>query len=88
MISIRVYSVWAVLGLCGCVGFSCGDEQASVASLVAEHGPWSAGSAPMVHGLSFSAACGTFPDSGSNSCPLCLQANSLPLSPSEALKNI
>ena len=33
----------------------------------------------MVHGLSCSAACGIFPDEGSNPCPLHWQADSQPL---------
>ena len=33
----------------------------------------------MVHGLSCSAACGVFPDQGSNPCPLRWQADSYPL---------
>ena len=48
-----------------------------VASLVAEHGLqvcglqqlWHAGSVVVAHGLSCSAACGIFPDQGSNPCP-------------------
>ena len=38
-----------------------------------------AGSAIVAHGLSFSAACGIFPDQGSNPCPLHWQADSQPL---------
>ena len=38
------------------------------------------GSIAVAHGLSCSAACGIFPDQGSNSCLLHWQANSLPLS--------
>ena len=34
----------------------------------------------LIHGFSFSVACGTFPDQGSNSCLLHWQADSLPLS--------
>ena len=33
----------------------------------------------MAHGLSCSAACGIFPDQGSNPCPLHWQADSQPL---------
>ena len=47
-----------------------------VASLVAQHGLYSAGSVVVVHGLSCSAACGIFPDQGSNPCPLHWQADS------------
>ena len=38
-----------------------------------------AGSAAVVHGPSRSAACGIFPDQGSNPCPLHWQADSQPL---------
>ena len=38
-----------------------------------------AGSVVVVHGPSCSAACGTFPDQGSNPCPLHWQADSQPL---------
>ena len=38
-----------------------------------------AGSVIVAHGLSCSAACGTFPDQGSNPCPLHWQADSQPL---------
>ena len=50
----------------------------AVASLVAEHElqqMWLLGSSTssvvVVHGLSFSVACGIFPDQGSNPCTLC-----------------
>ena len=38
-----------------------------------------AGSVAVAHGLSCSAACGIFPDQGSNPCPLHWQADSQPL---------
>ena len=38
-----------------------------------------AGSVAVAHGLSCSAACGIFPDQGSNPCALHLQADSQPL---------
>ena len=38
-----------------------------------------AGSVVVAHGPSFSAACGIFPDQGSNPCPLHWQADSQPL---------
>ena len=40
---------------------------------------WSAGSVVVAHGPSCSAACGIFPDHGSNPCPLHWQADSQPL---------
>ena len=49
------------------------------ASLVAEHRLRRAGSVIVAHGLSSSAACGIFPDQGSNLCPLHWQADSQPL---------
>ena len=61
----------------------------AVVSLVMEHGPggsgvtasrlWSTSSTGVAHGLSFSKACGIFPDRGSNPCLLHWQAGSLPL---------
>ena len=38
-----------------------------------------AGSVVVAHGLSWSAACGIFPDQGPNPCPLYWQADSQPL---------
>ena len=40
------------------------------ASVAVAHGLSSAGSVVVAHGLSCSAACGIFPDQGSNLCPL------------------
>ena len=77
----------AVLSLRCCVQAfsSCGEQGLlflvvrglliAVASLVVEHGLWSAGSVVVVHGPS-SAACGIFPDQGSNLCPLHWQGDS------------
>ena len=45
-------------------------------SVVVAHGLQSAGSVVVVRGLSCSAACGMFPDQGSNPCPLHWQADS------------
>ena len=51
-----------------------------VASLVAEStGSRRAGSVVVAHGPCCSAACGIFPDQGSNPCPLHWQADSQPL---------
>ena len=49
------------------------------ASLVGSTGSRCAGSVVVAHGLSCSAACGIFPDQGSNPCPLHWQADSQPL---------
>ena len=78
-----IYLFLAALGLrCGagashCSGFSCCGAQAlgARASVVVARGPESAGSVVVVHGLSCPAACGIFPDQGSNPCPLHWQAD-------------
>ena len=58
----------------------CGLQQLwHVGSVVVAHGLQSTGSVVVVHGLSCSAACGIFPDQGSNLCPLHWQADSQPL---------
>ena len=41
-----------------------------VGSIVAAPGLWSTGSTVVPHGLSYSTACGIFPDQGSNPCLL------------------
>ena len=55
-----------------CGGFSCCGAQAlgAQASVVVDRGLYSAGSVVVAHGLCGSAACGIFPDQGSNPCPL------------------
>ena len=50
-----------------------------VASLVGSTDSRRAGSVSVAHGPSCSAACGIFPDQGSNPCPLHWQADSQPL---------
>ena len=64
-----------------CGGFSCCGARAlgTRASVVVARGLQSTGSVVVVHGLSCSAACGIFPDQGSNLCPLHWQADSQPL---------
>ena len=81
----------AVLGLrfharafssCGKRGHSssqCAGLSHFAASLVGSTGSRRAGSVTVAHGPSCSAACGTFPDQGSNLCPLHWQADSQPL---------
>ena len=49
-------------------------------SVVVAPGLWSTGSIAVAHRLNYSAACGIFPDQGSNPCLLHWQADSLPLS--------
>ena len=60
-----------------CGGFSCCGALAlgAWASVVAAIRLQSAGSVVVVQGLSCSAACGIFPDQGSNPCPLHWQAD-------------
>ena len=70
-----------------CIGFSCCGAQGMfrlqqlghLGSVVVAPG-LSTGSVIVAHKLSCSAACGIFPDQGSNPCLLHWQANSLPLS--------
>ena len=71
-----------------CGGFSCCGHRLQarglqqlwrMGSVVVGRGLWSAGSVVVAHGLSCSAACGIFPDQGSNPCPLHWQADSQPL---------
>ena len=57
-----------------CVGLSL-----SQPLLLRSTGSRRAGSVIVAHGLSCSAACGIFPDQGSNPCPLHWQADSKPL---------
>ena len=66
-----------------CVGFSLqwlllfgARALGAQASVVVARRLWSAGSVVAVHGLSCSAACGIFPDQGSNLCSLHWQADS------------
>ena len=54
-----------------CMGFS-----SQWLLLLQSMGSRHAGSVVVAHGLSCSTACGTFPDQGSNQCPLHWQADS------------
>ena len=98
-----IYLFLAVLGLRLCVRFfsSCGKRgplfiavrgPLTVAALLQSTGSRRAGSVAVGHGPSCSAACGIFPDQGSNPCPLHWQADSQPLrhqgSPQHFLKNV
>ena len=83
----------AVLGLCFCARAfsSCGKRgplfiavraprlSLSRPLLLRSTGSRRAGSVIVAHGPSCSAACGIFPDQGSNPCPLLWQADSQPL---------
>ena len=64
-----------------CGGPSCCRVRApgAWASVVVARRLQSAGSVVVAHGLRCSAACGIFPDQGSNPCPLHWQADSQPL---------
>ena len=64
-----------------CSGLSCCGAWAlgTRASVVVAGRLLSAGSVVVAHGLRCSAACGIFPDQGSNPCPLRWQADSQPL---------
>ena len=85
------YLFLGVLGLCCCTrAFSMGTRRAAHArrkQLVCRGAPrscssWalmSGGSAVVAHGLRRSVAYGTFPDQGSNLCPLHQQLDSYPL---------
>ena len=88
---IYLYLFLAVLGLrfcarafssCGNGGHSssrCAGLSLSWPLLLRSTGSRRAGSVIVGHGPSYSAACGIFPDQGSNPCPLHWQADSQPL---------
>ena len=85
---IYLYLFLAVLGLRFCAGASsscgsgghsssrCAGLSPSRPLLLWSTGSRRAGSVVVAHGLSRSAACGIFPDQGSNPCPLHWQADS------------
>ena len=88
LICLFIYLFLAVLGLCFCARAfsSCGERGplfiavrgplTIAASLVGSTGSRRASSVVVARGLSCSAACGIFPDQGSNPCPLHWQADS------------
>ena len=90
-IYLFIYLFLAVLGLrfCARAFSSCGKRGplfiavsgplTIAASLLRSTGSSRAGSVVVAHGPSCSAACGIFPDQGSNPCPLHWQADSQPL---------
>ena len=73
---VRAFSSWASGGHSSlwCAGLSL-----SRPLLLQSTGSRRAGSVVVAHGPSCSAACGIFPDQGSNPCPLHWQADSQPL---------
>ena len=104
LLLLFLYLFLAVSGLrfCARASSSCGKRgplfiavrRASSLSrplLLRSTGSRRAGSVVVAHGLSCSAACGIFPDQGSNPCPLHRQADSQPPrhqgSPSHSLLN-
>ena len=63
----------------GCSSSRCAGLSLSRPLLLQSTGSRRAGSAVVAHGPICSAACGIFPDQGSNPCPLHWQADSQPL---------
>ena len=76
-ISLRGLSLAAASG--GHSSSRCAGLSLSRPLLLRSTGSRHAGSVVVAHGLSCSAACGIFPDQGSNPCPLHWQADSQPL---------
>ena len=76
-VSVRGLSLAAASG--GHSSSRCAGLSLSRPLLLRSTGSRCAGSAIVAHGLSCSAACGIFPDQGSNPCPLHWQADSQPL---------
>ena len=76
-VSVRGLSLVAASG--GHSSSRCVDLSLSRPLLLRSTGSRRAGSLVVAHGPSCSAACGIFPDQGSNPCPLHWQADSQPL---------
>ena len=76
-VSVRGLSPAAASG--GHSSSRCAGLSPSRPLLLRSTGSRRAGSEVVAHGLSCSAACGIFPDQGSNPCPLHWQADSQPL---------
>ena len=76
-VSVRGLSLVAASG--GHSSSQCAGLSLSRPLLLRSTGSRRAGSAIVAHGPSCSAACGIFPDQGSNPCPLHWQADSQPL---------
>ena len=76
-VSVRGLSLVAASG--GHSSSRCAGLSLSRPLLLQSTGSWRAGSVIMAHGPSCSAACGIFPDQGSNPCPLHWQTDSQPL---------
>ena len=76
-VSVRGLSLVAASG--GHSSSRCTGLSLSRPLLLRSTGSRRAGSVIVAHGPSYSAACGIFPDQGSNPCPLRWQADSQPL---------
>ena len=76
-VSVRGFSLVAASG--GHSSLRCAGLSLSRPLLLRSTGSRRAGSVIVAHGSSCSAACGIFPDQGSNPCPLHWQADSQPL---------
>ena len=76
-VSVQGLSLFAVSG--GHSSLRCASLSVSRPLFLWSTGSRRAGSVIVVHGPSCSAACGIFPDQGSNPCPLHWQADSQPL---------
>ena len=76
-VSVRGLSLVAASG--GHSSSRCAGLSLSRPLLLQSTGSGRAGSAAVAHGPSCSAACGIFPDQGSNPCPLHWQVDSQPL---------
>ena len=76
-VSVRGLSLVAASG--GQSSSRCAGLSLSWPLLLRSTGSRRAGSVAVAHGLTCSAACGIFPDQGSNPCPLHWQADSQPL---------
>ena len=76
-VSVRGLSLVAASG--GHSSSWCAGLSLSWPLLLRSTGSRRTGSVVVAHGLSCSAACGIFPDQGSNPCPLLWQADSQPL---------
>ena len=76
-VSVRGFSLVGASG--GHSSSRCAGLSLSRPLLLQSTGSRCAGSVVVAHGPSYSAACGIFPDQGSNPCPLHWQADSQPL---------
>ena len=85
LVSVQGLSLVAASG--GHSSSRCAGLSVSRPLLLRGTGSRRAGSVVVAHGLSCSAACGIFPDQGSNPCPLHWQAGSQPLHHQGSPKN-